>query len=617
MHRVIVRAVLGCGVLAAALSFAPSPAGAAAQPSVAQLVRASGAALGLDALKRVRSVHLRGVAKLVGVDGTGDLWIDLRDGRFAQYSQAGPLSGAGGYDGAHAWNRDAGGVVWNDDGRTGRYGALESVYQNRFALWSPGYGGAKVVASVQTDHARRYDVLRVTPADTPPFDLWLDATTHLPARAVATVGTVTSTTVYGDYRKVAGIMMPFTQDSVTNGDTTTFKVTAAVPNDPGTETALRRPAMHVDDFTLPGGGTTIPFELIDNHVALPVTINGKGPYRFLFDTGGANLIDEGVAKELGLGAAGNANGSGVGTATEAIQFGTADALHVGGATLRKQVFVVGPVRAGFGMSSGKPVDGLIGFEVLSRFVTTFDYGKNEIVLRAPGSPAPAGGTTIPFVFNGEHVEVPCAIDAFPGRCTIDTGSRVSLSVLSPFLAAHPSIVPPNATAVGANGFGIGGAALGKLGRTTLQLGTYTIPDLIADLSTQTKGAFADPYTAANIGAGALKRFAITFDYAKQTMTLIPDAAFATRDTYDRSGTFLIAQGGKIVVADVRPGTPGAEAGVVKGDVLTAAGGKDAAALGLAGLRELFGGAAGSAIPLTLSAKDGSTKTVTLTLRDII
>jgi hypothetical protein len=281
------------------------------------------------------------------------------------------------------------------------------------------------------------------------------------------------------------------------------------------------------------------------------------------------------------------------------------------------VYIVAPVRAGFGISSSKPVDGLIGFEVLARFVTTFDYGKNEIVLRTAGVPPPSNGTTLPFIFNGQHIEIPCSIDAFAGRCAVDTGSRIALSVLSPFLAAHPSIVPANATAVGANGFGVGGVSAGRLGRATLQFGAYTIPDLITDLSTQTKGAFADPFTAANIGAGVWKRFAVTFDYGRQTMTLVPNAAFDQRETYDRSGAFLIRQGGKILVVDVRPGTPAADAGLLKGDAVVTVGGTDAASLGLDGVRERFRGAPGTAIPLTLSPKDGSTRTVTLTLRDYV
>ncbi|HEY4439014.1 MAG TPA: aspartyl protease family protein [Candidatus Elarobacter sp.] len=610
LFSVVAALALAAVLPAAARSAEPAP-------SVSAVLAASRAALGLDALPRLRTVRFRGPFVVVGVKGQADSWTDVRDGRFAQTIDAGPLSGAQGYDGAHAWNRDASGLVWNDDGAAGRYGALEQVYQNTFALWQPGYGGAAVTASSAVDGGRSYDVLKVKPRQTPAFDMWFDRGSHLPVRVVATIGVMTNTTRLADYRPVGGVKFPYSIASDTNGNTAELTVTSAAANDPGAEVALQRPLSHVDDFSVAGGATTIPFELVDNHVAIPVTINGKGPYRFLFDTGGANLIDTALAKELGLGGVGNAQGSGVGAATEGFAIGVADRVQIGGATLRKQVFSVAPVRAGFGMSSGKPVDGLVGFEVLSRFVTTFDYGKNEIVLRSPGSALPTTGTTIPFVFDGEHVQIPCAIDSFTGACTVDTGSRVSLSVYSPFLAAHPAIVPPNAAAPGANGFGIGGAALGRLGRTTLQIAGYTIPDLVTDLSTQTKGAFADPYGAGNIGAGALKRFALTFDYAKHVVNFTPDAHFAARDEYDRSGAFLITQNGAIVVADVRPGTPAAAAGLAKGDRITAAGGRDAASLGLGGLRSLFLGTPGTAIPLTVTNRDGAVRSLTITLRDYV
>jgi S1-C subfamily serine protease len=178
-------------------------------------------------------------------------------------------------------------------------------------------------------------------------------------------------------------------------------------------------------------------------------------------------------------------------------------------------------------------------------------------------------------------------------------------------------LPANATAAGVNGFGVGGASVGRLGRTTLQLAGYTIPDIIADLSTQTKGAFADPFYAGNVGAGVLKRFAVTFDYAHQTVAFVPDAGFATRETYDRSGTFLIAQKGKIVVADVRPGTPAAAAGLVRGDVLATVGGHDGGMLGLAAVRDLLRGAPGTAVSLHVVAKDGTARDVALTLRDYV
>jgi len=53
-------------------------------------------------------------AELVGVKGTAESWTDLRSGAYAQYADAGPVGGGQGYDGTHAWNEDASGVVWDE-----------------------------------------------------------------------------------------------------------------------------------------------------------------------------------------------------------------------------------------------------------------------------------------------------------------------------------------------------------------------------------------------------------------------------------------------------------------------------------------------------------------------
>ncbi len=612
--RVLVAGVAACSLV---LPAGGSVRAAGDDPAVDAVLAASRAAMGLDALARVRTIHQRGTVEIVGVAGSGETWSDVRDGRYAQFSEAGPLSGAQGWDGAHAWNRDGSGIVWDDGGAAARYGAVQSVYMNTYALWKPGYGGAAVTSlGRRSDGDRVDDVLRVTPRGGLPFEVWFDAV-HRVARTVVPIGTTTTTTTFADYRSVDGLQVPYAIRSENEGGAYRFAARESVANEASAGAALRRPVQHVDDWTLPSGSTTIPFELVDNHVDLEVTIDGKGPYHFLFDTGGSNIIDSGIAKELGLGAAGQMAGQGVGAATEAFAFATVDTLGVGSATLRKQTFVVAPVRAGFGISSGKPVDGLIGFEVLARFVTTFDYGRNQIVLRTPDARSPAQGKTIPFVFNGTHVQIPCAIDGFGGDCTVDTGSRIGLSVDTPFLAAHPSVVPADATQVGANGFGVGGASLGRLGRTTLAFGGFTIPRVITDLSAQTKGAFADPFQAGNIGAAEWKRFSVTFDYPHQTMTLEPNAAFAAEETYDRSGMFLVSQGGAIVIADVRPGTPAAQAGLARGETIVSAGGRSAGDIGLAALREMFRGAPGTAIVLVVQGKTGPPRDVTLTLREYV
>jgi hypothetical protein len=43
-----------------------------------------------------------------------------------------------------------------------------------------------------------------------------------------------------------------------------------------------------DNLTFDGGKSsfTMPFELVDNRIFVSVTLEGKGPFRFILDTGG-------------------------------------------------------------------------------------------------------------------------------------------------------------------------------------------------------------------------------------------------------------------------------------------------------------------------------------------
>jgi hypothetical protein len=384
---------------------------------------------------------------------------------------------------------------------------------------------------------------------------------------------------------------------------------------------LAKPASDVHDFSISGGRaeTRVPMELIDNHVYLSVTLNGKGPYRFILDTGGENVVDPAVAKEIGAAGQGSFQGGGAGADTQSLSIAEVDALGVGDAVVKDQLFAVAPVRQGFGVAAGERVDGLIGFEVLARFVTTFDYGQRAVVLALPGRASPpGGGETIPFVFYERQPQFACVIDKVPGQCTLDTGARDSIGFYGPFVAAHPEVKPQTLSAKGVDGFGFGGPSFGRLGRlTSLQIGSFTLPNLVADFTADEGGAFAAPFVAANVGGNVWRRFALTLDYGKQTMTLVPNADYAAPDEYEHAGLFLIERDGKHLILDVRPGAPAAEAGVAKGDVLETLDGAPASTLSLQAVRARLSGPAGETLTLGLINKDGARRTVVLTLRPFV
>jgi hypothetical protein len=129
---------------------------------------------------------------------------------------------------------------------------------------------------------------------------------------------------------------------------------------------------------------TAPFELLKSrHMAVMVKINGKGPYRLIFDTGApTNIITNKLAKETGvLGKSDKTSGGLFGMPTAK----SIDTLELGDVKLEKvQVMVMDhPTVAAISNALG-PIDGLIGFPFFARFKTTIDYQKRTLTLEPNG-----------------------------------------------------------------------------------------------------------------------------------------------------------------------------------------------------------------------------------------
>jgi hypothetical protein len=130
---------------------------------------------------------------------------------------------------------------------------------------------------------------------------------------------------------------------------------------------------------------TVPFELMrSRHMAVEVKINGKGPYRLIFDTGApTNLINNKLAKETGVIKKGDK-----GPALPLFGMGgikMMDTLEVGAAKLDKVPVTVmdHPTVTAISKALG-PIDGIVGFPFFARYRTVVDYEKRELTLTPNG-----------------------------------------------------------------------------------------------------------------------------------------------------------------------------------------------------------------------------------------
>jgi hypothetical protein len=586
---------------------------------VATTLEQSRNALGATPLRRGGVLLIESTATVSGLNGRGSSAAEIGGARIAERTSTPPIMTGDGYDGTTFWNQDQSGLVWADGSDAGVSREIDTAYASGDTLFVPGSGGAAVMwDGVRTTGARQYATLIVTPRHSlVPMQVWIDAANHLPARYVIPIGPVTYETDVSDYRPVDGLLVPYRVVSKSSdGNASDVTVTSAriVAND---EAPFVKPKSRVDDFSISGASssTSVPIELIGNHVYLYAMLDGRGPYRFVFDTGGSNTIDPAVANDIKTAGVGLSQDSGTGAGTESSSYATVDSLKIGNAVLRHQVFSVESIRKGFGVAAGERVDGLIGFEVLARYVTTFDYAHRTLTLAMPGAAPAKESDVLHFVFfDGTIPQIGCAIDGIPSECTVDTGDRSSVNLFVPFTVAHPQIVPTAHSAVGVNGYGVGGGHRGFMGRLqSVQVGRFTLHDLVAGYSTQTQGVFASPFIAANLGGGIWKRFTVTFDYSAQMMALEPNASLGERDSDDRSGMLLINNAGKIVVYDVRQGTPAAQTGLTKGDIILSIDGVVPQSLEQA--RHDLSEAPGTALRVQVVDKSGAPRTVTLTLRD--
>lgn len=136
-------------------------------------------------------------------------------------------------------------------------------------------------------------------------------------------------------------------------------------------------------------GVTVPFTLLPSrHMLMKVTLNGRGPYNLIFDTGAPiNLVNARVAKEAKLakakGGIGGGFGFGLFGGISQVEVGS---LKLGEVTAEKLPAVVmdhPTVRAISDMFAGEygPIEGIVGFPFFGRFATTIDYQAKEMRLK--------------------------------------------------------------------------------------------------------------------------------------------------------------------------------------------------------------------------------------------
>jgi predicted aspartyl protease len=244
---------------------------------------------------------------------------------------------------------------------------------------------------------------------------------------------------------------------------------------------------------------TVRMEIAHDKPYIMVTVNGKGPFRFVVDTGtgGQALVTPELAGALGLPAAGQArlndpSGQG-GKSTPMVLI---DSLEFAGVEFRG-------VRAIRHVVNGEDgaCDGVLGFTLFRDYLMTLDYPNRRMTL-AEGALTPDGeNSVLPFRMPDGVPVAAMRIGGLQVDVLMDSGGE-GLSLPERLVQRLKFAVDPVAFAAGqsfSTRFEIKAAKLAG----DVQLGEYTFERPFVEIHSA--------FPLANFGSCPMQNFALTFD----------------------------------------------------------------------------------------------------------
>jgi hypothetical protein len=312
------------------------------------------------------------------------------------------------------------------------------------------------------------------------------------------------------------------------------------------------------DVTMPAGATavTVPYVFDGIKPIVDVTIDGKGPFPFVIDTGGHFILTAQTAQRLGLTGRGTASSVNQ-HAVHRVGFAHVASFQIGGAVIHNMVAVINPY--GFNkLERGPrpPKAGWIGLELFERFAVTFDPRNRMLTLRSLAKPRPtAAGTKLRLLFDEDSPLTDCSLENEPGLCMLDTGNAGSTIVANRW-AARNGLASRFARGLDVEG--------DRISRARIAIGPFVRPAALVEYSS---GADAELFDveAAVLSEALIDGFIATFDYARRGVWLAPAGPYVPAP-FSRSGVFAAKRpDGPFTVRFILPGSPAANADIRTGD----------------------------------------------------
>jgi hypothetical protein len=312
----------------------------------------------------------------------------------------------------------------------------------------------------------------------------------------------------------------------------------------------------------PSGEVSVPAE---GGLVFEATVNGKGPFKAGFDTGaGVNILSANLARKLGLTL--DAQGKELGTSSPAnVQARTAhiDSLQIGDLLVRDQTFYVIDFPGGVDDSGI-----LVGYELLRRFAVRIDFEKQRLTFYdGPRFHYSGPGTAVPLRIQDNALLVLTSIGDASGWFELDSGNDSGTMMFTNFTVKNNMVQALGAHFLAYNGRGFAGpspqAYLARV--NTMRIGDVRVPSVIVRFSTDP----SDKRTLdGNIGQDILSHFTEVFDCMHGQVYFETTKESSEPEVFNRAGLIFDSFGHGLEVMTVLPGSPGDQAGIETGDVIT-------------------------------------------------